>query len=399
MATKSPYDLFIFTTDSTLFSGTDPESHVAEFDRFWRCVSNSIRTDTVSSLKIVIVDTTSAARLMKTARDNDSLALNDESSNAVLPNRLHVFQCVNKIQQRIQDLPNSALKVQLEFMDGVVDFQTLLQMWVRESFHQTYQIETGASNVDGKLRFELPETIDGTMCSISLDLSYTILPNRIDSPSTVELVRDMKMLSSLSPASVEVLQAIPLQSVDSSLIYGVPMYARAGLEHDLSQYDQMKMLVRQLWKYLSRNEVALILRVRGEAEEEDEHNGPLIDSKRGGRNQCCDQLFLLTSQVAVKKQSIQFNPESSMESSKALEVCPDRERKGEAPCNGILYRYATKNQILHFGSEESDSKLADEDDSAEANEYMDYIERSMDMLTSAGLNPFLVGERLNSGLS
>ncbi|KAL3799976.1 hypothetical protein HJC23_007449 [Cyclotella cryptica] len=398
---KSPYALSIFTTDATLFADTDPESHVVAFDLFWKCVSTSIRTDAVSSINIIVVNATSAVQLMKAAQDYDSLALHDAFSNDALPSRLHIFQCINKIHQRIQDLSDGALKVKLEFINGAVDFQTLLQMWVRESFNQTYQSETDTSSVDGKIRFELPETIDGTMCSISLDLSYTILPSRIDSPSTMELVKDMKMVSSLSPASVEVLQAIPLQSVDSSLIYGVSMHARAGFENDLSQYNQMKMLVRQLWKYLSRNNVALILRVRGIAGEE-EHDGYEITSKSGGCNQSRDQLFLLTSQVAVQKQSIYLNTEAKIASSKALEVIPDHQRKGEAPCNGILYRYATKNQILHFGNEDSGPKLEEEEEeeegSAEANEYMDYIERSIDMLDSAGLNPFLVGVNLSCGM-
>jgi hypothetical protein len=275
------------------------------------------------------------------------------------------------------------VKINLEFMDGsTVDFQTLLQMWMKESLTQTYQAND-MGGVDGKLQFELPETIDGTMCSISLDLQYTILPDRINSHSTVELVKDMKMISAVSPTSVEVLQTVPLHSVDSSLIYGVPMYARPGLEHDLLQYNQMKILVRQLWKYLSRNDVALVLRVRRDLQRKDVNE---ITSNNGRSD---DQLFLLTSQVAVQKQSI-HNPEMAQQSSSALDIHPDNQRKGESPCNGILYRYATKNQILHFGNEEPDS--FDEENTAEVGEFADYIERSMDMLTSNGLNPYLVGD-------
>ena len=80
-----------------------------------------------------------------------------------------------------------------------------------------------------------------------------------------------------------------------------------------------------------------------------------------------------------------------MQSSSALDIIPDRHRKGESPCNGILYRYATKNQILHFGNEESDPG-EEEENTEEVSEYADYIERSMDLLTSSGLNPFLVDE-------
>ena len=275
-------------------------------------------------------------------------------------------------------------------MDGSsVDFQTLLQMWTRESLAQTYQANSDIESIDGKLQFELPETIDGTMCSISLDLQYTILPDRLDSPSTMKLVQDMQLLSSLTANSVEVLQTVPLQSVDSSLIYGVPMYARPGLEHDLFQYNQMKILVRQLLKYLSENDVALVLRIRHGLHKDDQKRSVTSRS----RNRLNDQLFLLTSQVAVQKQSIHMNTETCMQSSSAFEIEPDRHRKGEPPCNGILYRYATKDQILHFGNEESNSKQEEDANSAEVSEYADYIERSMDMLTCTGLNPFLVGGR------
>ena len=41
------------------------------------------------------------------------------------------------------------------------------------------------------------------------------------------------------------------------------MSARAGLEDDASRYDEMLMLARQLWKYLSTNDIGLVLRVRG----------------------------------------------------------------------------------------------------------------------------------------
>ena len=382
----TPYELSIFTTDSAFFADANPESHVAGLNQFWRRVSKVLRTDAVSSLAIIVVDVTSAVQSMNAAKDFGSYSCEFSTS---MPNRLQMLQCINAIRRRIHEFADADVKFKLEFLDGsAVDFQTLLQIWTRESFDQTYRSVSGANGVDGKLRFELPETLDGTMCSISLDLKYTVLPDRIDSNAT----RDMKILSSLSPTSVEVLQTIPLQSVDSSLVYGVPMYAQAGLENDLFQYNQMKILVRQLWKYLSRNDVALVLRIRREVEGDEYQEG----TKMGSGSD--DQLFLLTSQVATQKQSISLDTKIS---TTALDVVPDRHRKGEAPCNGVLYRYANKNQILHFGNEESDELGEGEGahDSAEASEYADYIERSMDMLTCTGLNPFLIDESVNCGLS
>eukprot|EP00957_Ditylum_brightwellii_P160230 12198797-Ditylum_brightwellii.AAC.1 len=99
--------------------------------------------------------------------------------------------------------------------------------------------------------------MDGTQCSITLDLEYNVLPHRADSFATAALINDMKMLSA---SNVEVVQLIPLPSVDASLIYGVPISARAGLEVDLIRYKEMQLLVRQLWKYLATNDVAVLMR-------------------------------------------------------------------------------------------------------------------------------------------
>lgn len=383
----------IFTTDAALFADTDPDSHIAGFNQFQKRISKAAIRKAVSSVTIIITDTTSVAQAMTAARERGSFLHNDEPSDSPLPNRLQILQCINLIRRRIQELPETSMKIRLEFIDGTtVDFQTLLQLWTRESLSQTYLAKLGIDSIDGKLQFELPETIDGTMCSISLDLQYTVLPGRIDSQSTVQLVRDMQLLSTLAPHSVEVLQTVPLFSVDSSLIYGVPMYARPALEHDLLQHNQMKILVRQLWKYLSRNDVALVLRIRREIDGLGEERKDVSKD----HNRCLDELFLLTAQVAVQKQSIHLNPISSMQTSSAFDIVPDH-RKGESPCNGILYRYATKNQILHFGNEDPDPKAEEENAAEEVAEYADYIERSMDMLTSSGLNPFLVGETYSLG--
>lgn len=382
------YELSIFTTDAVLFADTNPDSHLTAFNLFQKRISKAAVRKIVSAVTIVISDATNAIQVRESTRGHNSFQ--DNRGGTLLPNRLQILQCINPIRRRIQELPDTAMKIRLEFVDGSsVDYQTLQQMWMRESLAQTYQATADIDSIDGKIQFELPETIDGTMCSISLDLQYTVLPDHIDSQSTIDLIRGMKTLSSLAPHSVEVLQTVPLASVDSSLIHGVPMYARPGLEHDLVQYNQMKILVRQLWKYLSRNDVALVLRVRRQVQDE---KGV---SKTTSRSQY--ELFLLTAQIAVEKQSIPLNPSTSMQSSSALDIIPDRHRKGESPCQGILYRYATKNQILYFGKEEPDPRAEEEDNTAEVAEYADYIERSMDMLTSSGLNPFLVGESQSYG--
>lgn len=283
------------------------------------------------------------------------------------------------------------IDLQLEFMEGnAISFQSLLQTWVKESFTKTYASSSGG--VQGRLSFDLPETMDGIMCSISLDLQYTILPDSIHSPSTKGLVEDMRQISMLSPSSIEVAQTIPLSSVDSSLIYGVPMSAWAGLENDISRYDEMKMLARQLWTYLSRSDVGLVLRVRTNNSEGNSNDGGGFAAPRSLAE---EQLFLLVCEEAVQKPQPQaLDHESNpFDPSEALKAVPDKARQGKAPCHGILYRYATKSQILRFGIEEKRLAVQGEENMTTevSDHYLDYIERSLDTLVKTGLNPLLLG--------
>lgn len=433
----------LFTTDANLFADVRSSAHVSGLERFWRRIqrlssaASETSTTSVAAVTIMIVETTSVMEMMKTIKSSYSddlvagnrqhYAVNGDSSSLdsspwFLPNRLHVMQCANDIRQRIRELnqanesdsasslARTTPNVNLQFMEGnAASFQTLLQTWVKESFAQTYAPSPlcssisgsgvgniGGGGVQGRLSFDLPETLDGIMCSISLDLQYATLPHRIDSPATLGLVEDMRRLSTLSPSSVEVLQTIPLSSVDSSLIYGVPMSARAGFVNDVSRYDEMKILARQLWKYLSRNDVGLVLRVRGDelpGEDLEKGGGPASNSPLGYYSPSGEQLFLLVYEEAVEKPQPQafVDHDSELDPPEALNVVPDRRpsRCGAAPCHGTLYRYATKSQNLLFGNEE---KGHEEDENAKemSDHYLDYIERSLDALVKTGLNPLLM---------
>ena len=359
----------------------------------------------------MIVETTSAIQMMKTIRSsygdsytddgvgsNEHSLLDSSSGASFPPNRLHVIQCVNDIRCRIRELNEDQnakhrVNLQLEFMEGNhVSFQSLLQSWARESFSQTYG---GGGGARGQLTFDLPETLNGTMCSMALDLEYAVLPNGLDSRETLTLVNEIRQISSLSTSSVEVVQTIPLSSVDSSLIYGVPMTARAGMEsHD---YTEMKMLSRQLWKYLSENDMALVLRVRTGSEESNLND--VIDSEVSAcRKSGGEQLFLLVCEESVETPSPLVGDQDLdyADASEMLNVVRRKEKKGESPCHGMLFRYATRNQILRFGNEETheEAEDADEGNSAEmSQQYYDYIERSLDTLVKTGLNPLLTGDR------
>ncbi|KAL3802469.1 hypothetical protein ACHAW5_009728 [Stephanodiscus triporus] len=399
----------LLTTDANLLADASSSSHVSGLEQFWKRIRTAFG-NAVSTITIVVVDTTSVMHTMKTikkCRDSYESTRPFEDKGCTLhatslPSPLHVIQCLNDIRRRIKELCQSQdvqsthmtttpIKLNLEFIEGnTISFLSLLQAWMKESFDQTYSSfwsGVGGAGVQGRLSFDLPETLDGVMCSISLDLQYTLLPTCIHSSATKALVEEMHLFSTLSSSSVEVLQTIPLSSVDSSLIFGVPMSARASLENDICRYNEMKMLARQLWTYLSRNDMALVLLVRPLTKEG-------LDGTNFASSSCSryprEQLFLLACEEVVKRQPHALDNESNLDP-ESFQIIPDKSRQGKSPCNGMLYRYATKSQLLRFGNEDERFE-ADEEDTTEMSDfYLDYIERSLDTFIKTGLNPLLMG--------
>ena len=342
----------------------------------------------------MIVETSSLMHMMNSIKayndsttEGDSMSIDHEnySTDTVsssLPNRLSIMQAVNDIRERIsvlnraQDVESTRpVNIQFECMEGnSTAFQFLLQKWTKDSFVQTH------ADIQGRLCFDLPETLDRTMCQLSLDLQYSVFPYPVNSRATMDLVEDMKNISQLSPSSVEVLQTIPLSMVDAKLIHGVSMLARPAFENDEQRDNEMKALARQLWIYLGRNDLALVLRVRSSDYSNDDG---ATDSLVGGED---DQLFLLVCEENVQKQPSQDGDGLAS----ALQIQPNT---GIEPCNGVLYRYAIKSQMLHFGKED-EYIGAEEENSKEIDEmYSDYISSALDTLVSTGLNPLLLGKK------
>ena len=222
------------------------------------------------------------------------------------------------------------------------------------------------------------------MCSISLDLQYTALPNCITSHATQGLVDEMRLLSKLSSSSVEVVQTVALSSVDSSLLFGVPMSARSSLDNDIHRCSEMKMLTRQLWTYLSKNDAALVLRVRP---------GGLTNVYHHVE----EQLFLLVCEEVLQTQPQALDHELNDLDPEAFEIVPDNNclRRGKSPCNGVLYRYATKNQMLRFGKEDTRYDMVDGEETDMSEHYIDIVERSLDTLIKTGLNPLLMDRNMH----
>ena len=365
-----PCTITLFTTDATFFAESDAASHAQGLENFWKRILPASQSNVLGAVSIVIVGTKC-----------DSTQVSNEDFHRSV-------QCINEIRRHINELSQSmtsssewvfddwngkSLNLQVEYIEGTnISFQSFAQKCVQDSFHETY-----SSYVHGRLSFDLPETIDGIMCSISLDLQYSTLPHSIDSNETLSLVTDMKRISALPSSNVEVIQSIPLSNVDFAMIYGVPMSARAGMDDDMTRYNEMKMLVRQMWKHLSSNEIGLVLRVRFEG----------ADCHDDARPYCREEFFLLVCEEAVEKPCVLPNNGSRYERSEALGVTIATTKK-KSSCQGMLFRYAAKGQMLRFVNE--DEMMEEDENSAEELQYQDYIERSIEMLATTGFNPLLL---------
>jgi hypothetical protein len=114
-----------------------------------------------------------------------------------------------------------------------------------------------------------------------------------------------------------------------------------------------------------------------------------------------EQLFLLVCEEMVQMQPQVLDHESNNLDPDAFEIVPNNNnccRQGKkSPCNGVLYRYATKNQMLRFGNEASRFDAMVEEDTDMSEDYIDIVERSLDTLIKTGLNPLLMDRNVMHG--
>ena len=97
-------------------------------------------------------------------------------------------------------------------------------------------------------------------------------------------------------------------------------------------------------------------------------------------------MYLLVCEQAVEKSCVVPNSDSRYDRSEALHVTVATRDKSS--CHGMLFRYATKTQMLRFVKED---ETEEDENSAEELQYQDYIERSIEMLATTGFNPLLIG--------
>jgi len=364
-AARTPLRVTIVSTDVALFCDTDVESHMAAVDRFVA----QIAPFSLDCVQIVVATTTSlglqeAHGTKKKDGDADEamelLEGGNGGSNAAIENHEDALnRCIDAIQTKLDEAEEAVtsrlgvgaeaggtLNVSFTVIDGSpVAFKFLSRQWIRDTLL--------VNRTSGSLRFDLPETLDGTQCSVSLEIGYQIFPFAINSLLAAMLMEDLSGM-----AKMDVLQLVPLSSVDASLLFGVPMTVRAGLESDYAQFQEMEALVRSLFKILQDQELAIVLRAPSNTKST---KGLFLSSSSS-----TEQHFVLMAQELPKS-------------------------LGQPPCTGLLYRFANADQLLGEATVATGSNLLNGNEEMES-QYTEYIDAALATLTCIPFNPLHSGE-------
>ena len=309
---------------------------------------------------------------------------------------MDALNCIKTIQNQVdkrqvadrklfRDQPVTNIMVSLVKSRGALD--TLSRRWLSQLI----------SNPDsrGCISFDLPESLDGTQCTVTFDVKYKIMPFRADSFAAAGLVADLELLTS---SDIELVQLVPISSVDASLVFGVPMAIGPGFQGTVAQYQEMKALVHFLLRFLSSHQTALLLRTRntgrdlhGRKTSRQQSPGPLYHTN--------DQTLLLMAEELPGQNLMSSGGEgtdASTASSLPLQTDmsiatgqPVSKDKAVVPVEAMLFRYATAEQILDVGDCQAGSADGDPETLQQLSEY---VENSLELLETDFVNPILLGE-------
>lgn len=326
----------------------------------------------------------------------------------------HLFQCfeaIHAIQNQLSQLHSNIkeasptegneVNINFEIIDSnAIGLSALLRSWTRECFPVV------------KISFSLPELIDGTQCSISLDLEYTTLQYPVNSLLTYELIQSSKLLAD-DRTHFEVIQLVKVEDVDASLLYGNSMSARPGLEGDLFQHTEMETLVGELWKWLDENDCCLLIKCTVNdmyMNKSQNHNSDQIETGD-------ISYFILMTEKAKNDDTNHGRGNGLCEN----KLDGPQTLSDQPTCNktihGILFRYGMDDTMLR--DLENEKMSIDENESSNINlssndtfdrrtefsqendfnnskdesmsQYYDYIDKSLLMLDKKQINPSLFG--------
>lgn len=243
-SSKTPLEVTIVTTDLSWFADVNITAHSDACKGFVETVVPYFVNNRVSSIHIVVAKTNCLA--LK-AQDTDQDEDKEQDQRA---HDLAVTKCLFEIHNQLacHDSTSSSLlgqmPVRLEMStihDSPIGYHHLARQWAQQ------QYVTNSSC----LQLTLPETFNGTQCSLSLAVTPQLQPARgkedysnFDNASTMECV-----------------QTVPFAMVDASLVYGIPMVVTASLQDDWEEYQRMQALVQGLLANLDKRNVGLVVKI------------------------------------------------------------------------------------------------------------------------------------------
>jgi len=345
-STKTPLEITIITNDVALFTDTNIDAHKRAVTRLWDRLREKFDSGKMSSLHIIVFQTGVDALHPTSSVDStmEGVEFSASSDPLDIPHRLQVVHVAKIIHNHISDLLLKEYKrkdgdKQGSPMDVSFEMKDLHPIRVQSIVRDWKKGVVASSSCTGSISFDLPETVDGTQCMVKLDLSYSILPYPLISSATEVLIQNLKMMKN---AYFEVIQLVPLDTLDLSLVYGVPLVAKAALDGDLEQFREMQKIVRELMTYLQKKDAALALRCINEGKD-------LLSSSHSQH-----QVFIVMAQR-------------------------NEEQTGSE--QGMIYQYVSAGHHI------LDHKIQSGSDEV-SHEYRDLIGSSLDFLDHKMLNPY-----------
>jgi hypothetical protein len=403
----SQLDLMIVTNDMTFFGDTDDGSHKRALSRFYDNVQPFFRDGTLQSIHIVVIKTGKIALAPLTEPKNDRHAdgyvvregeisstddsARNECTDLVEVDARHahgvaISKCIRAMKTQLTtrveadlqlhctssyDKPVRPMNIAISELDATANprlaFQSLQERCLRDMMASVRALLFGCSPAvfsathKNRLRFDLPETIVGSQCSIALEVSYRIVPCALDQQSlTPAFFRD---LEALCMSKLEIVQLIPIDCLDAGLLFGVPIQVRAGFElcDDFDRYQEALALVSALFKSMVARQAALLLRISENQATNAPVGGVFHYPRRG-------QLFVLMADEPI----------------------------GAPPSTATLHRYASADEILmKFEKPVETPSLPEET----RKQYESYVENALDMIDCHAVNPLHLDAMTNPPLS
>ncbi|KAG7352294.1 hypothetical protein IV203_008342 [Nitzschia inconspicua] len=372
-----PICVTILTRDLSFLLDADTKSHHGGLERFMEGTEQHFLDTKLQTIRICVavgrvVPLNISERQSDSTIDDEEIMMNEQSSKRTA----QVSSLLASLQSRIESKGEEIFKrnrSQIQFdskcvarmdirifsIDIANGFQSLLQTVSQgalstfpRGWHQT-------------LSLVLPETADFDACVVIVQASYKSMPFRLDSTLANSLRCDLVILGC---SKFSVLQLTPIESIDASLLYGIPISIRAGLTESTEEHRENLMILQSMLKTLAVKDCALFLSARlPESVSNDGWEGnPLFQDSR-------NKFFVLMPELLGSK-------------------------VGPPTYNGVLFRVASSDCILDQYTPDDARKSVQSLDSeiGQTNEYQDFVETSLESLACSPLNPLLSYEVKNS---